>query len=117
MADESRKQSLITELDAARAHVANDFIVVRRDFDVGTRLKSNYSRRPLLWVGAAAAIGFVLSRLLPSRNKGGAVRYYQAEKPGKAAFLLTAMKLALSLAKPAIMGFLANRIQNRSRTP
>jgi hypothetical protein len=118
MAESSRKQSLIAELRTARIHVSGYAAVVRRDLDVRARVKTNYSRNPLAWYGAAAVVGFALSRLLLSRSKGvekGAeVQYYKVEKPGKWSLLLTILKLGMSLAKPAIAGFLANKIQNKT---
>ena len=117
MAAQSRKQTLIAELAATRAHLTGDVIVVCQDMDFGARVKSHYARHPYGWFGAAAVLGVVLSRLLPARGKGAAVRYYQVEKPGKAAFVFTALKFAVSLAKPVIMSFLAKKTQSNVETP
>ena len=64
MADQSRKQSLSNELRDARAQVGSFVAVVREDLNVGARLKSNYSRNPGTWFGAAAGLGLLLSRIL-----------------------------------------------------
>lgn len=117
MAEQSRKQTLITELAAARTHLARDIIVVGEDMDFGARIESNYARHYSVWLSGAAILGLMLSRLLPSRGKGAVgpgYRDYRVEKPGKAALIFTVLKFAVSLAKPALMNYLAKKTQTRS---
>jgi hypothetical protein len=115
MAAQSRKQTLITELDAVRAHIAGDMVVIAQDLDFRARVKSHYARHPAFWFGTAGIVGMLLSRLVPSRGKAGAPRCNQAGTTGKAPLLFTLARLTLSLAKPAIMQFLAGTISNQHK--
>ena len=117
MAEHPCKQSLTTELETARSHLADYVMALRHDLNVGERLKSGFARNRVAWFGAAGVIGLLLSKLLSSRRKvivkGPATWSYQAEKAGKAAFALTALKFGLAIAKPAIMGLVTKKILNR----
>ena len=117
MAEPSRKQTLIAELETNRTRIAASMVEVRHDMDFGARLKSKYKRHPAVWFGAAAVVGVVLARIFKSRRKDAPVRYHQAEKPAKVAFLFTALKLALPFAKPALTAFLAKKNQSKTETP
>lgn len=114
MANQARKYSLIAELDSARAQLTDYTAAVRRDLDIGARLKAGFARNPTAWFGAAAVCGVILSRIPSSRRKvvvkGPATRNQQA---GKAAFVLAALKFGLDFAKPAITGWVGKKMRTR----
>ena len=117
MADQSRKQSLSNELRDARAQVGSFVAVVREDLNVGARLKSNYSRNPGTWFGAAAGLGLLLSRILiPPRKvvaKLPAGWDFPMQKPSKLGVVLSALKFAFTIAQPAVAGFISKLIESR----
>lgn len=117
MADQSRKQSLSNELRDARAQVGGFVAVVREDLNVGARLKSNYSRHPGTWFGAAAGLGLLLSRILiPPRKvvaKLPAGWNFPMQKSSKLGVVLSALKFAFTIAQPAVAGFISKLIESR----
>lgn len=114
MADQTRKQILTADLAAARDRFSGYASALRQDLDVGARLKSGVSANPIAWFGGAAAVGLLLSKIPPLRRKvvvkGPAIRNNSAEKTGKAAVLLTALKFALDFAKPALLSWAKQRL-------
>ena len=118
MAEQTRKQSLTKELDAARGELAGYARALRHDLSVGERLKSGIGRNPVAWFSAAAVVGLLLSRVPISRRKmvvrGPALRNQQVEKAGAAAVALTALKFGLDFAKPAIVSWLKKQMLDRS---
>ena len=120
MADESHKQTLITELESARTHIGGYVTALRHDLNVGARLKSGVARNPVIWFGGAAVMGLLLARILTSRRKvvlkGSAVGKDQVEKVGKAAFALTVLKFALDFAKPALVSWVRTQVTERRAT-
>lgn len=117
MADQPRKESLTAELDAARASLGGYVSVLQHDLDVGERLKSNFARHQAGWFAAAAGLGLLLSRIPRLGRKpimhAPFVWNAQAEKAGKGALVLTALKFVLNIAKPEIMGLITKKFLNR----
>ena len=98
-------------------HLADYAAALRHDLNVGKRLKSGIARNPVAWFGAAAVIGFLLSKIPPVRRemvaRGPTLRNQRAGKAGKAAFALTVLKLGLDFAKPAIVSWIRKRMLAR----
>lgn len=117
MADQTRKQSLSSELQGARSQMGNFVVGLREDLDVGTRLKSNYSSHPGAWFGGAAVLGLLLSRIVPSRRKAfpklPSGWNYPIQKTGKFGTVLSALKFVFTVAQPAIAGLMRKRIESR----
>lgn len=117
MADQSRKQSLSNELRDARAQVGSFVAVVREDLNVGARLKSNYSRHPGTWFGAAAGLGLLLSRILIPPRKVAvsppAGWNFPAQKTSKLGVVLTALKFAFTIVQPSVAGLVTKLIESR----
>ncbi len=118
MADQTRKQSLTNELQAARAQIGGFVGFVREDLDVGARLKSNYSRNPVTWFGVATVLGLLLSGILVPRHKVVAKLpkgwNHTVEKTGKMAMAVSALKFVFAIAQPAVVGFFRKRIEGRA---
>lgn len=117
MAQQPLKQSLTTEIETARAHLAACVSVLRKDLDVGSRVKARVARNPVAWFSGAAIVGLLLSRVPASRRKvivkESAGWNHQAEKAGKAAFMLTVLKFGLNFAKPAIVSWVKKKLLDR----
>lgn len=118
MADEAHKQTLISELEAARTHLGGYVGALRHDLNVGARLKTGMARNPAAWFAGAAGLGLLLARLAPSRRKvvlrEPAVGKGHAETAGKAAFVLTALKFAMDFAKPALVSWVKKQVGARA---
>ena len=117
MAEQTLKQSLIADLESARAQLAGYSTALRHDLNVGARLKGGVARNPVAWFGAAAVVGLLLSKIPSPRRKTvikmPASGKKQAGTAGKAAFALGALKLGLDFAKPAIMSWISKQLHDR----
>ncbi len=114
MADQPRKESLTSELDAARAKIGGYVTVLRHDLDVRERFKANFNRHQVSWLSAAVGLGLLLSRIPRSGVKPVVPEPInwsgQAKKIGKGAWMLAVLKFALSLARPSILGVLSRKL-------
>lgn len=121
MANSPDREELIAELAASRAALTGYTAALRHDFDFGAKLKRSFRAYPAVWLGGAALLGLLLSRLGSARRKlvarGPAIRPETAAKAGKAAFALTALKFGLDFAKPALLRWVKDRYLSRSHTP
>src|SRR4051812_40408873 len=109
MASSTDKDALSADLADARTRMSSNFRALRYDVEILPRIKANITRNPLAWFSAAVIIGLLLSKVPPSsRRHRVEVRMppresdNTTEKAGKAAIVLTALKLALDFAKPAL---------------
>lgn len=120
MADQTRKQSLTNEIQAARAQIGGFVDVVRKDLDVGARLKSHYSRNPVTWFSVATVLGLLLSGILVPRHKVVAKLpkgwNHTVEKTSKMGMAASALKFLFAIAQPAVVGFIRKRIESRNET-
>ena len=121
MANLPDRKELIAELAASRAALSGYSTALRHDFDFGAKLKRNFRVHPAAWIGGAALLGLLLSKLLPARRKvvihGPAMGSQPAANAGKAAIALTALKFALDFAKPALLRWLTDRYVSRPGKP
>ena len=101
------KAALIAELEAARAKIAGTGAAlksagesVRRTFDFPTRAKESFEEHRPAWLGGAALVGLLLSKL-PARQKTVFVETATgAAVAGKLGTLWGVVKFAGGLAKP-----------------
>jgi len=118
MAESIDRKKLIAELAAARDTLTGYSTALRHDLDFGANLKRSLRVNPTAWFGGAALCGLLLSRLPPLRRKavakGPIFDRRQTEQAGKAAFALTALKIAFDFAKPAIFRWFQERYLHRS---
>lgn len=68
MADPRLKTELVADLDRARAGLARNCEALRRDLDVGTRLRASFHHNKAAYIGGAGVMGLLLSKL-PARRK------------------------------------------------
>ena len=98
------KNALVAELATARSRLSETGAELRAALDLPSRAKESFRRHRPAWLGGAALLGLVLSKL-PSRRKTVFVERATG-KPlpaaGKLGFIWTAAKLALRFATPVI---------------
>ena len=114
MAQESRKSELIAELARARHGVSANVRGLRRDFDVGQRLETAYRQHSIAWLTGASLLGFVLARV--SARRGKVVERPKGRKPAaeekvvRAGILVTVLKIAFDIARPALTKWVRRRV-------
>jgi hypothetical protein len=114
---EPDKAALLAEIAAARARLVETgeglraaFEDVRHKLDVPTRAKESFQENKPAWIGGAALVGLLLSKI-PARKKTVLVeRGLGLAAGGKLAMLWGAAKFAATLAKPFIGDITGERI-------
>ncbi len=104
---ENDKQAIVAELATARARLTAAGEALRQSLDVPARAKENFKRHKPAWLGSAAIVGFVLSKL-PSRKRTIIVERATGKvlgAAGKLGAILSAAKFALNFASPMISEF------------
>jgi hypothetical protein len=126
MAEKSGRNRSTGELKAeiarSRERVASDLRGLHYELDFRRKFRRSFREQTISWIAAAAAVGTLIV-LLPVRKKK---IYVDAKRGGKrqkkfleAGFILGASKIAASVLRPVIVGFLKNRLTDyagRSRT-
>ena len=101
---EHDKHALVAELAAARTRLSVTGEALRRSLDVTARARESFKRHKPAWLGGAAVIGFVLSKL-PSRKKTVFVERATGAvlgAAGKLGAIFSAAKFAISFARPIL---------------
>lgn len=106
------KAELIAQLDTARARFARSLAGLRREADVGARLKHSFSAHKTAWVGSAGVAGWLLSRL--PRRKQKVIVHSEAGKEVKeiaaSGLVLGILKTLFFLFRPVIMRLASKKI-------
>jgi hypothetical protein len=111
-----RKKSideLRMEIAGSRERVRRDLRGLHYELDFPAKFRRSFREQTLLWITAVAAVG-VLIALAPMRKK----KIYIDAKTGRKSkeklvetgFALGALKIAVSLIRPAIMGLVKKRL-------
>ncbi|MGC1482019.1 MAG: hypothetical protein WA771_16090 [Chthoniobacterales bacterium] len=111
------RQEALQELEASRLAVARDYHQVRAAANVPARTKKAFRRHPLPWLGGAATIGWLLSgrtrkkkAVLQQRiDDHGAVVSQKTKKLGIVTILLSAVRLAIPVLRPAFTALAAKK--------
>ncbi len=114
MAENARKTELTARIATFRAQLSQDLQHVRRDLDVPAQVRSSYLHHKSAWLGGAAVLGWVISRL-PARRKK--VKVYVDSKDerklkvaSQAGMMFGLGRLLFSALQPAVSAFAAKKV-------
>jgi len=119
MADPQGERKRITgELARRRVELSDQFLLVRRDLDVGRRMSDSLRKHSWGWMSVAAIFGWLLSRL-PARKKKIYVQTTNFEKRGAhhEGFLVQVWKGMWSIAKPLVVAYVTKKIAEKAKIP
>lgn len=114
MASSTVKDSLVAELADARTRMTGLSRALRYDLQVVPRLRANIARNQVAWFSGAALVGLILSQFLSRRPpvvSVGSSSDNVPAKAGKATLAVTALKLTIDFAKPALLRYIAARFR------
>ena len=104
---ETDKTAILAELAAARARLSETGEGLRRQLDVASRAKESFREHRPAWLGGAALVGLVLSKI-PARKKTVLIERGTGKAIGAAGKLgvaWTVAKFAFDFAKPLVTEF------------
>lgn len=120
MAEDQRKTELTAELARARSRLGANVAGLRSDLDLPAKARRAFSQHPALWITGATLFGLAFSRWLGRPKKIVVDRQGKAaslEKAGKAGLVLGALKIAFDLTRPALAGWLSQRVADYFAAP
>ena len=104
---------LIAEIADSRDRVGRNLRGLHYELDFPAKLRRSFREQTVSWITAAAAVGALII-LLPLRRKKTYVDKKSGSKAGnkllETGFLLGALKIAASLARPVIVEFVKTRL-------
>jgi hypothetical protein len=112
------RAELLLELEASRRAISRDYDGVCHAANLPARAKSAFRRHPIPWLGGAAALGWLLSgrgrkqkKVMVERqiDADGNVVKEKAKKLGIFTILLTILRIAMPLLKPAFTALAAKK--------
>ncbi len=114
------KQQIIAEVAQSRAAIARDYASVRREMDFQAKLNQVIRRKPLAWLGGAAALGWLLSGpktktrvvtkfLKPDGKPARREEKATASRLGVLGVLIALVKFSLPLLRPLLTAYAGNR--------
>lgn len=114
MAQDPRKSELVAALAEARRGISSNARGLGDDLNVVRRIETAFQRHRIVWLAGASLLGFMVARLPAGRKKVVVVRKgpkaETGEKVVKAGLLVTALKIAFDLARPALTKWVASRV-------
>jgi hypothetical protein len=117
--DESNYE-LRQKIANSREHMARDLSGLRYELDFPMKFRRSFQRSTVVWIGAAAVVGIVFA-FMPARTKkvyvAGKKKNEQGKKFLEAGFMVAAAKLAATLLKPIVVGYLTKRMSGADSKP
>jgi hypothetical protein len=117
--DESNYE-LTQKIAHSREHMARDLSGLRYELDFPMKFRRSFQRSTVVWIGAAAVVGIVFA-FMPARTKrvyvAGKRKNEQGKKFLEAGFIVTTAKLAATLLKPIVVGYLTKRMSGADSKP
>lgn len=114
MAQDPRKSELIAALAEARSGISKNVRGLGDDLNGVHRIEASFRRHRIVWLASASAFGFLVARMPAGRKKGVVVRKEPRgagkAKVAKAGLMLTTLKIAFDLARPALTKWLTRRV-------
>jgi hypothetical protein len=122
MADET-KAELIADLERARAKAAVNRRALVNDLQLGRVIRQSIERNKGAWLGGSVLFGLLLSMILGGTKrvvvdrKGarGGKAEQEIKQAATAGLLLTGLKMAFNLARPALTKWAMEWISERAR--
>ena len=100
--------------------MARDLSGLRYELDFPMKFRRSFQRSTVVWIGAAAVVGIVFA-FMPARTKkvyvAGKKKNEQGKKFLEAGFVVAAVKLAATLLKPIVVGYLTKRMSGAGSKP
>ena len=112
------KAELLADVARSRTAILRDTAAVRAELDIAAKIQNSVRSRPLAWLGGAAAIGYYFAGPKTRtktvtkyvRGKSGEpVRKPEKKPRGLFHVLLSLLRLALPLVRPALTAYAAKR--------
>jgi hypothetical protein len=110
---DDRKAKLTAELAQARSAITHRRVAVGEALDFKSRVRKSVGRNAVAWIGGAAVVGFLLSRL-PARKtkvKVGTDGEGDVAAVAKTGLLMTVFKLAFDAFRPALLKVAMSQLQ------
>jgi len=113
---EDRKAALIAQLERSRAEMSAHRRGAGAQAHLGDKVRHSFGRQRAGWLGGAALLGLILSKLPPRTKKvpalkwGGRAPADAVLATGKAGVFVGALKLVLDLLKPLLIAWATKRI-------
>ena len=112
------KADLLADVARSRTAILRDTAAVRAELDIAAKIQNSVRSRPFAWLGGAAAIGYFFAG--PKTRTKTVTKYVRgksgepARKPDKKPrgffhVLLSLLRLALPLIRPALTAYAAKR--------
>ncbi len=105
--------ALKLELEQSRQRVARDLSGLRYELDFPQKMRRSFQQQTGAWIAAAAVVGVILV-VLPRARQKVYVDLKGGRKPKtgmmETGFLLGALRIAATLLKPAVLGFIKQKI-------
>jgi len=110
------KDELLSEISRSRLAIARDFGSVKEELDVSSKLGKTFSRHPFVWLGGAAALGWIIAGpktktrvVTVGKDKKGTVKKTVSSPAGFLGIFLTILRIAVPMLKPAFSAYAAKR--------
>lgn len=113
------KEELLSEIDRSRLALSRDFGAVKNELNVVSKVERFFQKRPLVWLGGAAALGWVIAgprtktkivKVGAGKEKTKSLAKREASRPaGLVGILLAIFKIAAPILKPAFSAYAAKR--------
>jgi hypothetical protein len=127
MAEKSGQEKSLGDLRQQIAHsrdwLARDLSGLRYELDFPLKFRRSFQRQTLVWIAAALVLGVALA-VMPARTKeirvnakGTSRRKQQKEGILGAGLALGALKVAATLLKPVVIGFIQKKMGGISSVP
>ena len=108
------KAELLADVARSRAAILRDTAAVRSELDLAAKIQNSVRSRPFAWLGGAAVAGYffagpkTVTKYVRGKS-GEPVRKSEKKPRGFFHVLLSLLKLALPLVRPALTAYAAKR--------
>jgi len=119
---EKSLHQLRQEVAHSRDRLARDLSGLRYELDFPLKFRKSFQRQTALWITAAVVIGVVVA-VMPARTRKTSLKVkgkMRNDAKGEilgAGLALAALKLAVTLLRPAITDFISKKMSGSAGTP